>query len=38
MFSFILLKESKKIIVTITNMKINIIFAEVKDQNNRNIN
>jgi len=38
-FSSLLLKDSKKSIVTITNMKINIIFAIPKDkQNSNNIN
>ena len=38
-FSSLLLKDSKKIIVTITNMKINIIFAkENYKQNSNNIN
>ena len=38
-FSSLLLKDSKKVIVTITNMKINIIFAKEKyKQNNNNIN
>ena len=38
-FSSLLLKYSKKVIVTITNMKENIIFAKEKyKQNNNNIN
>ena len=38
-FSSLLLKDSKKSIVTITNMKINIIFAnENYKQNSNNIN
>ena len=38
-FSSLLLKDSKKTIVTITNMKINIIFAkENYKQNSNNIN
>ena len=38
-FSSLLLKDSKKVIVTITNMKENIIFAKEKyKQNNNNIN
>jgi hypothetical protein len=38
-FSSLLLKDSKKSIVTITNMKINIIFAIPKEkQKSNNIN